>query len=151
MRWSSASGTIHGAVVAVAWILALSGSRVGVRTATTSTLVPGRVQIQKPGIAQTEQDKQRADQVKQAFTKAFDEYMQFGFPADEVRPLSKNGRDTRNGWSATLVDSLDTLFVMDLQDRFTQGVAATLKIDFSRSRTHEVSGPSKSMMEHAPG
>lgn len=107
------------------------------RTATTSTLVPGRVQIQKPGIAQTEQDKQRADQVKQAFTKAFDEYMQFGFPADEVRPLSKNGRDTRNGWSATLVDSLDTLFVMDLQDRFTQGVAATLKIDFSRSRTHE--------------
>lgn len=140
MRWCCPSRTIQRAVVVLACILALSGSRRGVRTATTSsqsTQVPARVQIQKAGIAQSEQDKQRAGQVKLAFSKAFDDYLQFGFPADELRPLSKGARNTRNGWSATLVDSLDTLFVMDLQDRFTQGVAATLKIDFSTSHTDD--------------
>ncbi|POW17687.1 hypothetical protein PSTT_00274, partial [Puccinia striiformis] len=95
------------------------------------------LKLQKPGIKQTEQDKQRAEEVKTAFTGAFDDYMKYGFPGDEVRPLSKTARNTRNGWSATLVDALDTLFVMNLQDRFTQGVAETLKIDFSRSQTDD--------------
>lgn len=86
MRWCCPSRTIQRAVVVLACILALSGSRRGVRTATTSsqsTQVPARVQIQKAGIAQSEQDKQRAGQVKLAFSKAFDDYLQFGFPADE--------------------------------------------------------------------
>ncbi|KNF01519.1 hypothetical protein PSTG_05299 [Puccinia striiformis f. sp. tritici PST-78] len=37
----------------------------------------------------------------------------------------------------TLVNALNTLFVMNLQDRFTQGVAETLKIDFLRSQTDD--------------
>ncbi|KNF01507.1 hypothetical protein PSTG_05287 [Puccinia striiformis f. sp. tritici PST-78] len=96
------------------------------------------LKLQQPGIKQTEQDKQRAEEVKTAFTGAFDDYMKYGFPGDKVRPLSKTARNTGNGWSATLVDALDTLFVMNLQDRFTQGVAETLKIDFSRSQTDDV-------------
>ncbi|POW18298.1 hypothetical protein PSHT_05980 [Puccinia striiformis] len=95
------------------------------------------LKLQQPGIKQTEQDKQRAEEVKTAFTGAFDDYMKYGFPGDKVRPLSKTARNTGNGWSATLVDALDTLFVMNLQDRFTQGVAETLKIDFSRSQTDD--------------
>ncbi|WAR61832.1 hypothetical protein PtB15_12B524 [Puccinia triticina] len=93
--------------------------------------------LQKSGLKQSDQDKQRAEEVKTAFAGAFDDYMKFGFPGDEVRPLTKTARNTRNGWSATLVDSLDTLLVMNLQDRFTQGVADTLKIDFSKSNTED--------------
>ncbi|PLW40231.1 hypothetical protein PCANC_17957 [Puccinia coronata f. sp. avenae] len=93
--------------------------------------------LQKLGLKQSDQDKQRAEAVKAAFTGAFDDYMKFGYPGDEVRPLSKGARNTRNGWSATLVDSLDTLFVMNLQDRFAKGVEDTLKIDFSQSQTKD--------------
>ncbi|WAQ87795.1 hypothetical protein PtA15_8A702 [Puccinia triticina] len=39
--------------------------------------------------------------------------------------------------SATLVDSLDTLFIMGLRDEFDKGVLNTLKIDFSRSQTND--------------
>lgn len=91
--------------------------------------------IQVPDIKQSDQARQRAEEVKAAFSTAFDEYMKYGFPGDEVRPLSKTFQNTRNGWSASLVDALDTLFVMNLQDRFKQGVANTLKIDFSKSQT----------------
>ncbi|PLW31674.1 hypothetical protein PCASD_10903 [Puccinia coronata f. sp. avenae] len=98
---------------------------------------PDSEKLQKAGIKQSEQDKHRAEQVKAVFTAAFDDYMKFGFPGDELRPLTKGFRDTRNGWSATLVDSLDTLLVMNLEDRFKQAVENTLRIDFSHSQTEE--------------
>ncbi|KAA1091696.1 maturation of Asn-linked oligosaccharides protein [Puccinia graminis f. sp. tritici] len=115
--------------------LALLGWIIGISDVVCQAQAPLR--LQKSGIKQSDQDKQRAEEVKTTFIGAFDDYIKFGFPADEVKPLSKTGRNTRNGWSATLVDSLDTLFVMDLQERFAQGVADTLKIDFSKSQTEE--------------
>ncbi|KAI9611319.1 hypothetical protein KEM48_004561 [Puccinia striiformis f. sp. tritici PST-130] len=41
------------------------------------------LKLQQPGIKQTEQDKQRAEEVKTAFTGAFDDYMKYGFPGDK--------------------------------------------------------------------
>ncbi|POV96222.1 hypothetical protein PSHT_15251, partial [Puccinia striiformis] len=71
------------------------------------------LKLQKPGIKQTEQDKQRAEEVKTAFTGAFDDYMKYGFPGDEVRPLSKTARNTRNG--CYFGRRSRSLFVMNLQ------------------------------------
>ncbi|MBW0505930.1 hypothetical protein O181_045645 [Austropuccinia psidii MF-1] len=93
--------------------------------------------VQKTNLTQTEEAKRRAVEVKGAFLQAFNDYMTFGFPADEVRPVTKVGKSTRNGWSASLVDALDTLFVMDLQTEFEKAIAATLKIDFSRSQVDQ--------------
>ena len=64
---------------------------------------------------------------RDAVSHAFDSYMQHAYPADELRPLTCNGRrwdarergtldDALGGFSLTLVDSLDTLAVTgDLQ------------------------------------
>lgn len=93
--------------------------------------------VQKPGIRQSPLAKARQNEVKRAFASAFADYMKFGFPYDEVRPVTKRGQNTRNGWSATLVDSLDTLFVMGLKNEFEKGISNTLKIDFSKSQTSD--------------
>ncbi|KAI8456681.1 glycoside hydrolase [Phakopsora pachyrhizi] len=93
--------------------------------------------IQKPGLSQSPEDKIRAQDVKNTMSAAFKDYMQHGFPADEVRPISLGKRNTRNGWSASLVDSLTTLYVMDLQTEFKEAVDKTLRIDFSKSQTED--------------
>ncbi|KAA1081912.1 maturation of Asn-linked oligosaccharides protein [Puccinia graminis f. sp. tritici] len=93
--------------------------------------------VQKPGLVQSSLAKERQNEVKKVFASAYADYMKFGFPFDEVRPVAKRGQNTRNGWSATLVDSLDTLFIMGLKNEFDQGVSHTLKIDFSKSQTND--------------
>ncbi|KAG0147293.1 hypothetical protein CROQUDRAFT_656215 [Cronartium quercuum f. sp. fusiforme G11] len=100
-------------------------------------LMPIRTQakfrFQKPGLEQSALASSRAEAVKEAFRLAYHDYIQLGYPMDEVAPLTKNGSNTRNGWGATLVDSLDTLFIMGLHDEFEQGLTRTAEIDFSRS------------------
>ncbi|KAG0151218.1 hypothetical protein CROQUDRAFT_87014 [Cronartium quercuum f. sp. fusiforme G11] len=92
-------------------------------------------QIQKPGLEQSPKSKQRAEFVKKEFLSAYRDYMKYGFPSDEILPVTKKGQNTRNGWSATLVDSLDTLFLMGFKDEFNDAVQKTLKINFKRSQT----------------
>jgi mannosyl-oligosaccharide alpha-1,2-mannosidase len=50
---------------------------------------------------------------------------------DEVMPLSKKSRDHFGGWGASLVDSLDTLWIMGMEKDFAIAVAALEKIDLT--------------------
>lgn len=52
---------------------------------------------------------------------------------DELSPLSGVGRNTFGGWSATLVDALDTLWIMGMDKEFDAAVQAVEAIDFSTS------------------
>lgn len=94
--------------------------------------------IQNAALRQTDEAQARAATVKEAFLGAYNEYIRYGYPADEVLPASKGRRNSRNGWSASLVDALDTIFVMDLKDTFDDAVNKTLKIDFSTNHTDDV-------------
>lgn len=51
--------------------------------------------------------------MKRIFYHAYDNYMKHAYPLDELRPLSCSGQDTWGSFSLTLVDSLDTLVIMD--------------------------------------
>lgn len=50
---------------------------------------------------------------------------------DELAPLSATGKNTFGGWAATLVDSLDTLWIMDLKEEFWEAVQAVATINWS--------------------
>ncbi|KAH9814163.1 family 47 glycoside hydrolase [Melampsora americana] len=93
--------------------------------------------FQKSGLNQSTLAASRAETIKQKLKEAYADYIRWGFPADEVAPLSKDGSNTRNGWGATLVDSLDTLYIMGLHDEFEDGLSHTAKIDFSRSYVNQ--------------
>ena len=57
---------------------------------------------------------------------------------DELSPISGGGRDSFGGWSATLVDALDTLWIMDLKQEFYEAADAAVKIDFRKSTDETV-------------
>lgn len=50
---------------------------------------------------------------------------------DEVKPLSGKAKNTFGGWAATLVDNLDTLYIMEMRDEFNSAVEAAISIDWS--------------------
>lgn len=75
--------------------------------------------------------EQRLGQVKKEFQKAWSGYKEFAWMHDELSPKSGKFRDPFCGWAATLVDSLDTLYIMGLEDDFAEAVAAVKNIDFT--------------------
>lgn len=80
----------------------------------------------------------RLQAVKESFEHAWKGYKQHAWMKDEVSPISGGYRDTFGGWAATLVDSLDTLWIMGLRDDFDAAVAEVSKIDFSKSSEEEL-------------
>lgn len=52
---------------------------------------------------------------------------------DELTPISAQGKDTFGGWAATLVDSLDTLWIMDLKQEFGEAAQAAATLDWAKT------------------
>ncbi|OIW30787.1 glycoside hydrolase family 47 protein [Coniochaeta ligniaria NRRL 30616] len=67
---------------------------------------------------------QRRDAVKATFLKSWTTYRDHAWLHDEVGPVSGEAKDPFGGWGATLIDSLDTLWIMDLKDEFYSAVDA---------------------------
>lgn len=62
------------------------------------------------------------EEVKDMFYHAYNNYMRYAFPKDELRPISCSGQDTWTNSSLTLIDTLDTLLVMGNKTEFVKGV-----------------------------
>ncbi|XP_059479799.1 ER degradation-enhancing alpha-mannosidase-like protein 2 [Neocloeon triangulifer] len=52
------------------------------------------------------------EEVRQMFQHAYDGYLKYAYPYDELRPLTCDGIDTWGSYSLTLIDALDTLAVV---------------------------------------
>jgi mannosyl-oligosaccharide alpha-1,2-mannosidase len=79
-------------------------------------------------------DIERREKVKDAMVHAWSSYEKYAWGQDELQPESKNGVDSFGGLGATLVDSLDTLYIMGLDEQFQRArewVANTL--DFNKN------------------
>ncbi|KAF2965299.1 hypothetical protein GQX73_g8266 [Xylaria multiplex] len=76
----------------------------------------------------------RRDEVRDAFVKSWKSYQRYAWMSDELGPISGSSKNTFGGWAATLVDSLDSLWIMDLKDDFYNAVAATARIDWSDTK-----------------
>ena len=59
-------------------------------------------------------------------------------PHDELKPLALGNRDPFNGWGATLVDALDTLWIMGLQTEFEEALTYVEEIDFTTSGRKDI-------------
>ncbi len=76
---------------------------------------------------------ERLEAVKQSFLHSWNGYKEHAWGADEVAPLTGRPKNTFGAWGATLVDTLDTLWIMGLKADFLVAVRAAEKIDFSRT------------------
>lgn len=80
----------------------------------------------------------RRDAVKNAFSKCWQSYRANAWLSDELTPISGQSRNTFGGWGATLVDSLDTLWIMGMKVEFEEAVDAAVTIDFTTSQHEEI-------------
>ncbi|KAH9475725.1 Mannosyl-oligosaccharide 1,2-alpha-mannosidase IC [Psilocybe cubensis] len=72
----------------------------------------------------------RKEEVRAAFRHAWSGYMMRAFPSDELLPLSGGKSDKYNGWSVTLFDSLDTMWIMGLHEEFKDAVERIKDVHF---------------------
>lgn len=73
----------------------------------------------------------RLAQVKAEMKRAWDGYEKFAFGHDELVPIEKSFKDPFCGWAATLVDAMDTLWIMGLKEEFDSAYKGLKDIDFT--------------------
>ena len=72
----------------------------------------------------------RLSAVKTELLHAWSGYKRKAWMQDELRPISGASLNKYCGWAATLVDSLDILWITGLKQEFEEAVNATTYIDF---------------------
>jgi len=80
----------------------------------------------------------RLAKVKAEAARAWKGYHKYALGHDELSPVTKKFRDPFCGWAATLVDSLDTLWIMGMKDEFEEALEIVAKIDFTITPKHEI-------------
>jgi mannosyl-oligosaccharide alpha-1,2-mannosidase len=80
----------------------------------------------------------KLDKIKTVFKKSWSGYKEFAWLHDELMPTSGTSRDPFANWGATLVDSLDTLWIMGLKEEFEEAVIAVNKIDFTTTTRADI-------------
>lgn len=80
----------------------------------------------------------RQQAVKDVFTKCWASYREHAWTADELAPVSGGRKNPFGGWAATLVDSLDTLWIMGMKTEFDEAVRSAATIDFTKTDLEEV-------------
>ncbi|KAI1172150.1 glycoside hydrolase family 47 protein [Nemania sp. FL0916] len=83
-------------------------------------------------------EESRRREVREVFLGDWDAYREYAWGKDALKPISGGFRDQFSGWAATLVDSLDTLWILGLREEFDEAVEAVAKIDFGQSTTSRV-------------
>ncbi|KAL1303304.1 hypothetical protein AAFC00_006709 [Neodothiora populina] len=98
--------------------------------------------IQHTFKAETEEQrihrKSKLAAVKEVAARSWKGYRDNAFMHDEVKPVTGGFKDPFCGWAATLVDGLDTLWIMGLKEEFEEAVRAVGKIDFTTSPRKDI-------------
>lgn len=80
----------------------------------------------------------KLDQIKKTFAFSWDGYRKNAWMHDELSPVSGSNRDPFCSWGATLVDSLDSLWMLGMKEEFEEAAEAIGKIDFTTSTRHDL-------------
>jgi len=78
----------------------------------------GKIKLPKKEVPEDPIEIERRQKVKEAMLHAWSSYEQYAWGQDELQPQSKNGVNSFGGLGATLIDSLDTLYIMGLEEQF---------------------------------
>ncbi|KAF2726724.1 class I alpha-mannosidase [Polyplosphaeria fusca] len=98
-----------------------------------NTLPPVQAEFPVETKAQRALRQQRRTAVRNEFERSWAAYKDRAWTHDELMPTTGQASDPFGGWGATLVDSLDALWMMGFKDDFYEAVGAVAKIDFGNS------------------
>lgn len=92
--------------------------------------------IESPAAKELRLKRQAA--VKESFIHSWLGYKKYAWLADEVTPITGRPKNTFGGWAATLVDALDSLWILGFMEEFEEAVRAAETIDFSTTRQDRI-------------
>lgn len=99
--------------------------------------------VQYKDFAETRSQKQQREArrvaVRNEFQHTWENYRKFAWAQDELKPVTGQYEETFGGWGATLVDSLDTLWIMGFKEYFYEAVDAVAAIDFGKTDLKTIS------------
>lgn len=105
-----------------------------------SSHTPSKIQasFQKESLTQKRDRVFKQITVKETFLHAWNGYKKHAMGEDELKPSSRESANPFMGWGATLVDSLDTLWIMGLTEEFEEAVECVAAIDFTTSPRKDI-------------
>lgn len=84
--------------------------------------------------------REKRNKIKEMMKHAWDNYVQYAWGQNELRPLSKRGHSAgifgKTALGASIVDGLNTLYIMELTDDYQKGrdwIAANLNLDLGNA------------------
>ncbi|KAK5987768.1 Endoplasmic reticulum mannosyl-oligosaccharide 1,2-alpha-mannosidase [Cladobotryum mycophilum] len=92
-----------------------------------------RVQARATAFASSAVNENRLAAVRNAFKRSYDSYKKYAWMRDELTPITGSAKDPFGGWAATLVDSLDTLWIMGFKKEFKEAASAVGRIDWAHT------------------
>ncbi|CAG8679025.1 6183_t:CDS:2, partial [Racocetra fulgida] len=75
----------------------------------------------------------RRDSIKNGFLHAWKGYTKYAWGYDELFPSTNNGRNNFNGWGATIIDALDTMWIMGLKEEFSRSRDFVQLVNFTQT------------------
>ncbi|XP_076378846.1 mannosyl-oligosaccharide 1,2-alpha-mannosidase IA isoform X1 [Megalopta genalis] len=100
--------------------------------------VPAPYAIKLPNPPLDDVTNQRREKIKEMMKHGWDNYVRYAWGKNELKPISKKGHSASifgaANMGATIVDGLDTLYIMGLHDEFKQGrdwIAENLDFDIN--------------------
>jgi len=100
---------------------------------TGPTKAPRRVQFEFPRYKHDATTKKRQQTIREAFIRCWNSYQIHAWLQDELAPVTGGGKTTFGGWAATLVDALDTLWIMDLREDFFLAASAAVQLNWANT------------------
>ncbi|KKA29403.1 hypothetical protein TD95_003857 [Thielaviopsis punctulata] len=76
-------------------------------------------------------NERRAATVRNVFRRDWGLYRRFAWTHDELQPVSGTPKNPFCGWAASLVDALDTLWIMGLRKEFDEAVRVVAQLDWA--------------------
>ncbi|KAI0064325.1 seven-hairpin glycosidase [Artomyces pyxidatus] len=90
-------------------------------------------------------------EVVSIFNNSYQTYRRIAFGHDEVLPVSEQPSDPRNGWGASIVDGMSTMYIMGLTDFFNEAVNFSQQINFTESNTADTVSVFESTIRYVGG
>ncbi|RPB21474.1 seven-hairpin glycosidase [Terfezia boudieri ATCC MYA-4762] len=107
-------------------------------TAQSSLIPKVQATFAQEGEEKRLQRLKRRAAVKVAFEHSWKGYREYAWGHDELAPKTKSYREKFGGWGATLVDALDTMWIMGLKKEFEEALEFVEKLDFTYSAESQI-------------
>ncbi|KAL4079415.1 glycoside hydrolase family 47 protein [Scleroderma citrinum] len=117
----------------------------------TAVALSSAGRVQKENIQLPSDALMHRETVKGIFSNSYMAYKAYAWGHDSLLVNSRSYVDDHNGWGATIVDSMSTMWIMGLYTWFDEAVNHTATVNFNQSQTNDVTGLFETTIRYVGG